>query len=55
MEKDLGTLEKGKLADLVVLDRDYMSIAVDDMRNVGPVMTMVGGKIVDTDKKPQGF
>ena len=55
MEKDLGTLEKGKLADLVVLDRDYMSIAVDDMRNVKPVMTMVGGKIVYSDKKPQGF
>lgn len=51
MEKDLGTLEKGKLADLVVLDRDYMSIPVDDMRNVKPVMTMVGGRIVYEAKR----
>ncbi len=45
-EKDLGTLEPGKLADLVVLDRDYMTIPVDDIRNIKPVLTMVGGKIV---------
>jgi predicted amidohydrolase YtcJ len=31
MEKDIGTLESGKLADLVVLDRDYMTIPVDDI------------------------
>jgi hypothetical protein len=46
MEKDLGTLEPGKLADLVVLDRDYMTIPVDDILNIRPVMTMVGGKVV---------
>ena len=46
MEKDLGTLESGKLADLVVLDRDYMTIAVDDIRKIRPVMTMTGGSIV---------
>ena len=46
MEDDLGTLETGKLADLVVLDRDYMTVPVDDIRAIEPVMTMVGGKIV---------
>ena len=46
MERDLGTLETGKLADLVVLDRDYMTIPADDMRNLKPLMTMVGGKVV---------
>jgi predicted amidohydrolase YtcJ len=46
MEKDLGTLETGKLADLVVLDRDYLTIAADDILNIRPVMTMVGGRIV---------
>ena len=49
MEDDLGTLEQGKYADLVVLDRDYMEIPVDDMRNVQPVMTMVAGEIVFQD------
>ena len=46
MEKDLGTLERGKLADLVVLDRDYMTIPLDDILNIRPVLTMVGGRVV---------
>lgn len=46
MEKDLGTLERGKLADLVVLDRDYMTIPVDDILSIRPVLTMVNGKVV---------
>jgi len=45
-EDDLGTLEVGKLADLVVLDRDYMSIPADDIFNIEPLMTVVGGRIV---------
>ena len=45
-EDDLGTLEVGKLADLVVLDRDYMSIEADDIFNIKPLMTMVGGQVV---------
>lgn len=43
---DLGTLEPGKYADLVVLDRDFLAIPVDDIRYIEPVMTMVGGEIV---------
>ncbi len=46
MEDDLGTLEVGKYADLVVLDSDYLEIPVDDVRNIQPIMTMVGGKVV---------
>ena len=46
MEKDVGTLETGKLADLVVLDRDYLTVPVDQIREIQPVLTMVGGKIV---------
>ena len=46
MEDNLGTLEAGKYADLVVLDRDYLEIPVDDVRNIETVMTMVSGEIV---------
>ena len=46
MEDDLGTLEAGKYADLVVLDRDYLETPVDNVRDIQPVMTMVGGEIV---------
>ena len=42
----LGTLEVGKLADLAVLDRDYMSIPADDIRDLNSVLTMVDGRIV---------
>lgn len=45
-DEDIGTLEEGKLADLVVLDRDYMTIPVDEIFDIQPLMTMVGGRIV---------
>ena len=44
-EDDLGTLEAGKFADLVVLDRDYMTIPEDEIFDIEPVLTMVGGRI----------
>ena len=46
MEDDLGTLEAGKLADLVVLDRDYMTVPATEIRDIRPVMTMVDGRVV---------
>jgi predicted amidohydrolase YtcJ len=42
----LGSLEVGKLADIVVLDRDYMTIPVDEIRDLTSVLTMVDGRIV---------
>jgi len=41
----IGSLETGKLADLLIIDRDYFTIAVDDLLKIRPLMTMVGGKI----------
>ncbi|MDO4869726.1 MAG: amidohydrolase [Bacillota bacterium] len=46
-DDDLGTLEAGKLADLVVLDQNLFDIEDPmDILNVKPVMTMVGGEVV---------
>ena len=45
-ENNLGAIQPGKLADLVVLDRDYLTIPADQIKDIKPVMTMVGGKIV---------
>ncbi|MBI2821852.1 MAG: amidohydrolase family protein, partial [Acidobacteria bacterium] len=42
----LGSLEEGKLADMLVLDRDYFTVPVDDILKIRPLMTMVGGKMV---------
>jgi predicted amidohydrolase YtcJ len=41
-----GSLEIGKLADLAVLSKDYMSVPVDQIGGIESVMTMVGGKVV---------
>jgi hypothetical protein len=45
-ENSLGAIQPGKLADLLVLDRDYLTIPADQIRSIKPVMTMVGGRIV---------
>jgi predicted amidohydrolase YtcJ len=44
-EKNLGSLETGKLADLLVLDRDYLTVPADQIKDIAPVMTIVGGRI----------
>jgi predicted amidohydrolase YtcJ len=45
-EKDLGSLEVGKLADLVVLDKDYMTVPEEEIYYIESDLTMVGGRIV---------
>jgi len=45
-EDDLGSIAPGKLADLVVMDRDYLTIPADQIKDIKPVMTFVGGKMV---------
>lgn len=45
-ENALGSIQAGKLADLVVLDRDYLTIPAEEIFRIRPVATMVGGRIV---------
>ena len=45
-ETEKGTLEVGKLADLVVIDRDYLSCPVDEIRDIRVLLTMVDGTVV---------
>jgi predicted amidohydrolase YtcJ len=45
-EGNLGSIQPGKLADLVVLDRDYLTIPADQIKDISPVMTMVDGRVV---------
>ncbi|MSO19764.1 MAG: hypothetical protein EXQ56_04760 [Acidobacteria bacterium] len=44
-EKQIGTLEPGKLADFVVFDKDYFTIPEGEIPSVIPLMTVLGGKI----------
>ena len=45
-EEIKGSIEPGKLADLVVLDRDPLTIAPDDLKKVKAVITILDGEIV---------
>ena len=44
-EDNLGSIQPGKLADLVVLDRDYLTVPADRIKDITPVLTMVGGRV----------
>ena len=44
-EDDLGSIEDGKLADLVVLNSDYFTVKDDDLKKIRSVLTVVGGNI----------
>ncbi|MDP6430366.1 MAG: amidohydrolase family protein [Rhodospirillales bacterium] len=44
-EDNLGSIEAGKYADIAVLDRDYMTVPEDEIRDIESVLTIVGGRV----------
>ena len=48
-EAKRGTLKVGKLADLAVLSKDYMSVPAAEVGALTSLLTMVGGRIVYAD------
>ena len=45
-EGNLGSLQPGNYADLLVLDRDYLTVPADEIKDIKPLITMVGGRVV---------
>ena len=45
-EEIKGSLEEGKLADFVVIDRDYMTCEAWELMNIQALTTVLGGKVV---------
>jgi predicted amidohydrolase YtcJ len=45
-EKMLGSIEKGKYADLVVLGGDFLGVPEDQIATLDPEITIVGGHVV---------
>ncbi len=50
-EKEIGSIEVGKWADLVVIDRDYMTIPEQEMGQINPLLTIVGGKVAFSEPR----
>ncbi|MDH3545458.1 MAG: amidohydrolase family protein [Gammaproteobacteria bacterium] len=48
-ENEIGSIEAGKWADIVILNGDYMAGEVEDLDELRPIMTMVGGRVVFED------
>jgi predicted amidohydrolase YtcJ len=46
LDRRIGALEPGRLADLIVLSDDYYRVPVDRIRTLTSVLTMVGGRVV---------
>ncbi len=46
MEDKLGSIEIGKLADLVVLDKDYLAVSDENLKRIRSVLTIVDGKVI---------
>jgi predicted amidohydrolase YtcJ len=53
-EHVLGSLEPGKWADLIVLNRDYFTVPEREIGTVTPVLTLVGGKVVHENTALRG-
>jgi len=45
-EKEKGSLEVGKLGDIIIVDRDVLTCPADDVKDTKVLLTLVGGKTV---------
>ena len=46
-EEDLkGSIEPGKLADFVVITKDYLTVPEDEIKDIEALLTVVDGRIV---------
>jgi len=45
-EKVKGSIEPGKLADLVVISKDFLTCPIDEIKDIEALRTVVGGKVV---------
>ncbi|MGI9258522.1 MAG: amidohydrolase [Gammaproteobacteria bacterium] len=45
-EGRIGSIRPGLMADLLVLDRDYLTVPDNEIKEISPLATMVGGEVV---------
>ncbi|KAJ8121131.1 hypothetical protein ONZ43_g2338 [Nemania bipapillata] len=49
-EQLLGSLEVGRLGDIVVLNKDYFTVSDEELKEIRSILTVIGGKIVHGDE-----
>lgn len=49
MDDVVGSLEAGKYADMIVLDKNFMTVADEELARNSVLLTMVGGEIIKDD------
>jgi len=54
LEDQVGSLEAGKRADLIVVDRDVLTCPVDDIKDTRVLRTFVDGKLVHEARTGDG-
>lgn len=53
-EKQVGSIEPGKLADMAVITKDFATCPEDEIKNIETLKTIVGGKVVfDRSSEPE--
>ena len=45
-QQDIGSITVGKRADLVLVDRDVLTVPSEELRDAKVLWTMFGGKVV---------
>jgi predicted amidohydrolase YtcJ len=55
MDAVVGSIEVGKFADLIVLDKNFMEVPEDQLARNEVLLTMVGGKVVWAKQPLAGF
>ena len=51
-DQTLGTIERGKLADLVVIDRNIFEVPITQVHSTKVTMTMINGEVVYDSAQP---
>ena len=46
LEDKIGSIETGKLADLVAWNHDLYEVPADELRKASPILTLMNGEIV---------
>jgi predicted amidohydrolase YtcJ len=45
-DRERGSIQPGKMADMIVIDRDYLTCPEDQIKNIEPLMVVLDGKII---------